>query len=198
MDLIWDGAELFVAGPDTAAHPSSHVDGTTFVGLRFAPGTAPAILGHPAHVLRDQRVPVEALWSTGVSHRLHDELDAAADPRPVLERIAQARVAASGSTSTLIAAIAAAMRADRPVAEVADEVGLSERQMRRRSLDAFGYGPKTLARILRLQRALELLRAGEPAASTAARAGYSDQPHLSRDARRLTGVPLSRLVRPTI
>ena len=60
------------------------------------------------------------------------------------------------------AAVAAALARGRPVAEVARAVALSERQLHRLSLDAFGYGPKTLTRVLRLVRALDLARTGMP------------------------------------
>lgn len=66
--------------------------------------------------------------------------------------------------------------------------------MHRRSLTAFGYGPKTLARVLRLQRALALARAGVPYADTAARTGFADQAHLARDVRELAGMPLGELL----
>lgn len=82
----------------------------------------------------------------------------------------------------------------RPVAATADELGLGARQLHRRALTAFGYGPKTLARVLRLQRALGLVRQGVPYAETAARAGFADQAHLARDVRQLAGVPLWELL----
>ncbi len=66
-------------------------------------------------------------------------------------------------------------------AAIAREVGLSARQLQRRSAAAFGYGTKTLQRILRLQRALALVRTGARAADSAARVGYADQAHLARD-----------------
>ena len=40
------------------------------------------------------------------------------------------------------------------VAELGSALGVSERQLRRRFADAVGYGPKTLARVLRFQRFL--------------------------------------------
>ena len=88
----------------------------------------------------------------------------------------------------------ASLGAGRTVAETADSAGLGARGLHRRSLAAFGYGPKTLARVLRLQRALALARGGVPLAETAARAGYADQAHLARDVRELAGVPPTRLV----
>ncbi|MFD9260612.1 helix-turn-helix domain-containing protein, partial [Streptomyces sp. NPDC059538] len=65
-----------------------------------------------------------------------------------------------------------------------------ERQLHRRSLDAFGYGPRTLGRILRLRRALALARAGMPFAEVACVAGYADQAHLAREVRALAGTAL--------
>jgi AraC-like DNA-binding protein len=65
---------------------------------------------------------------------------------------------------------------------------MSERTLRRRFDESFGYGPKTLDRILRYQRFLGLARASTgSAAMLAVDAGYSDQPHLVRESRRLTG-----------
>ena len=59
-----------------------------------------------------------------------------------------------------------------------------------------GYGPKTLARILRMRRALDLARAGAPLAEVAVRSGYADQAHLTREVRDLAGVPPTRLLAP--
>jgi len=75
------------------------------------------------------------------------------------------------------------------VAVLAAQAGLSERQLHRRCLTAFGYGPKMLDRVLRLQRFLALGRA-RPAASLAelaAAAGYADQAHLGHECRALGG-----------
>jgi AraC-like DNA-binding protein len=76
---------------------------------------------------------------------------------------------------------------------VACEVGLSERQLLRRSLASFGYGPKTLARVLRMERALALATGGMPAADVAASVGYADQAHLSREVKALAGVSLTQM-----
>lgn len=80
------------------------------------------------------------------------------------------------------------------VAGAADAVGVGARQLHRRSLDAFGYGPKTLARVLRLQRALTLVRDGVPYAEAALGAGCADQAHLSREMRDLAGITLGTYV----
>ncbi|MBW1598415.1 AraC family transcriptional regulator [Streptomyces sp. JJ38] len=199
MDLIWregDGAAGFlVAGPDTRAQRDAGRPGTAWTGLRFAPGTGPAVLGVPARELRDQRVPLDALWPGARVRRLAERVAEAADRGAALEELA-ARTRTPGRLGReLHPAVARALAAGRSVADVAREAGLSERQLHRRSLDAFGYGPKTLARILRFQRALERARAGRPPAEVAAVTGYADQAHLAREVRALAGVPLGTLLR---
>jgi AraC-like DNA-binding protein len=84
-------------------------------------------------------------------------------------------------------------RGDR-VAEVADALGWTDRQLHRRSLAAFGYGPKTLQRVLRFDRALRLARGGADLASVAYSTGYADQAHLARDVKALAGVPMTALL----
>jgi transcriptional regulator GlxA family with amidase domain len=78
------------------------------------------------------------------------------------------------------------------VAAISRRLAVSERHLRRRFLTAVGYGPKTLDRVLRLQRFLALAprAAAGPGglAGLAAEVGYADQPHLSRDCARLAGV----------
>lgn len=72
------------------------------------------------------------------------------------------------------------------VADVAAEVGYSERQLNRRVLAAVGYGPKMLARVARLRR-LVAIEAG-PLAARALTAGYASQAHMSDEVRELTGL----------
>ncbi|MFJ2958301.1 helix-turn-helix domain-containing protein [Streptomyces sp. NPDC087270] len=193
MDLIWHDGTLLVAGPDTAAHAAHDRPGAAYAGLRFAPGAGPGLLGVPAREMRDLRVPLADLWPGARARQLAER--AGDDPVAVLEQWVSRRTREVGPADPLPRRVAGALAAGRTVAEVAGRTGLGERQLRRRCEAAFGYGPKTLARILRLQRALELARAGTPFADVAAEAGYADQPHLSREVRALAGVPLGELVR---
>lgn len=193
MDLIWTGGTLLVAGPDTRAHIASGTAGAVVTGLRFAPGTAAAVLGVPASALRDQRVALQDLWAADRVGRLAERVAATAAPGRALEAVAEDRLRGGHAPAPVLRAIVALLRAGQPVAAVADAVGLSERQLHRRSLAAFGYGPKTLARVLRFDRALALAQDGVPLAETAALAGYADQPHLAREVKALSGVPLGRL-----
>ncbi len=193
MDLLWMGDRLVVAGPDTAAFLSLVPAGVLVAGVRFAPGTAPGVLELPAHVARDQRVDLADVWDPALVRRLEEDVAGSDRPARALERI----VAAHGrppAPDPLLAEVVRRAGRDEPIAAIADAVGLSRRQLHRRSLDAFGYGPKLLARILRLQRALARAREGGPPALVAARHGYADQAHLARDVRALAGTTLGRLL----
>ncbi|MGA4845947.1 DUF6597 domain-containing transcriptional factor [Streptomyces sp. G5(2025)] len=195
MDLLWTEGRLFVAGPDTRAYdPGATEPGGRYVGIRFHPGTAPALLGVPAHELRDQRVEVADLWGAATARRLAGQVDGAPDPVAALEGLALGRAADAGPPDPFLAEVVRSLDAGRSVAETAAALGVNARLLQRRSLPAFGYGPKTLARVLRLQRALALAREGLPYADTATVAGFADQAHLARDVKELTGMPLTELL----
>ena len=81
--------------------------------------------------------------------------------------------------------------------ELAAALGISERQLRRRFHAAVGFGPKTLARILRFQRMLSLVRqraSRRDLARLALDAGYADQAHMTAECTRLAGLPPGRLI----
>lgn len=191
MDLMWSEGRLLVAGPDTHSHAPGGGEGAEWAGVRFAPGNAPALLSVPAHELRDRRVDLADLWGAAEARRLAERVGAATDASAGLEAVALRMAVAAGPPDPLTAAVVRHLEAGGTVAGAARAVGLGARQLHRRSLDAFGYGPKTLARVLRLQRALTLVRAGTPYADAAAAAGCADQAHLSREMRALAGITLS-------
>lgn len=193
MDLLWHDGRLLVAGPDTRAYVTGAADGL-WAGVRFYPGTAPALLGVPAHELRDRRVELAELRPAAEVRRLTAQVNAATGPAEGLERLALRLAADTPPPDPLLRHLVTALDEGLPVAATADALGLGARRLHRRSLAAFGYGPKTLARVLRLQRALGLARRGVPFAETAARAGFADQAHLARDVRELAGVPLGELL----
>jgi AraC-like DNA-binding protein len=192
MDLIWRNGELLIAGPDREAYVDPVGVGGWYVGLRFPPGVGPAVFGVPAAELVGQRVPLADVWSAAESRRITDS----APPGgigPVMEELALARLA-SAAPDPVAARVVERLDAGHGVREIATDLGLSVRQLHRRSLAAFGYGAKTLGRIRRMQRALAM-PASVPAAEVAAAVGYADQAHLTREARALTGIPFGRLSR---
>jgi AraC-like DNA-binding protein len=193
LDLLWMEDALWVAGPDTEAYVFEARPGIV-AGLRFAPGFGPKVVGVPAHRLRDQRVRLDEVWSDREVREMTARVGEHDDPEVALEAVALARLDGAVTPDPLIDDLVCRLRAGETVDAAARASGLSARQLRRRSAEAFGYGPKLLARILRLQRALGLARDGTPLAATAAHAGYADQAHLARDAAALAGAPMRQLL----
>jgi len=223
MDLLWTGTQLLVAGPDTAPHPyrpptagspapvtsgsatragaprygpagdDADADALTAAGLRFRPGVLPALLGTPAAELRDARVPLEQFLPRA-AHRVTSLLVDGAGPGPVLVELAAALPGEPPDPG--VRAAAARLARGATAADTADALGWTTRTLHRRSLAAFGYGPATLRRVLRFRRALALLRAGVAPADVAARTGYADQPHLSREVRAFAGASPARTMSP--
>lgn len=77
---------------------------------------------------------------------------------------------------------------DLPVSLVADEVGWSRRHLNGQFRAEFGIGPKEAARVVRFDRARRMIKSGRaPLAEVAAVCGYTDQSHLNRDFKLLTG-----------
>jgi AraC-like DNA-binding protein len=185
MDLIRMDGRIIVAGPDTGASVSQH-GAEPFVGLRFRPGMLPRLLGVPAAELRNTRVPLADLGVPAAQPGSLVELTTALASDAPSSETAPWSMAVLGHVTRSFAGGAA-------VARVADQIGWSSRTLQRQCTAVYGYGPATLRRILRFRRALQLMDRGASYAEAAAAAGYSDQPHLYREMRDLSGTGLSSL-----
>lgn len=187
VDVIWrQGVGTTVAGPDTAAKLATTTPGDVLVGMRFRPAAAGAALGVSAEAIRDARVEV-----AGVSAAFDVPGDATA-----AEALARFGAAAAGRPTDPLVAAAARRLTTQEVRSVARELGISERQLLRRCRAAAGYGPKTLARILRFRRFVAANDAGHAdLAQLAFDLGYADQAHLTNESTRLSGLPPARLMR---
>lgn len=193
MDLMWSDGRLVFAGADSTAMVTSSAGGGPGWGLRLAPGTAYAVLGVPACELADRRVDLTDLAKVPASL-----LDSAPeDPAAALERVFMTLWTQADPERRLLrlaASLDHAARAGHSVRDIAVQHDLADRALRRLSDRLFGYGPKTLASIHRFQRALGLARSGTSLGEAAAMAGYVDQPHFNREARRLAGTTPAALV----
>jgi AraC-like DNA-binding protein len=190
-DLIWRAGEgTMVAGPDTEAKLAPTAAGDVLVGVRFAPGAGGAALGLPLDEVRDLRVDAAELG-------IH--VDGSADPSEALARLAAAaaRRLAVAAPDPAIGEAARRLCGGARVRTLAADLGLSERQLRRRCHAAAGYGPKTLARVLRFRAFLDRADARPDAdlARLALDAGYADQAHLTRECTRLAGLAPATLMR---
>jgi len=184
VDLMWFGESgLMVAGADTGPRVVEPI-GSSVAGIRLRPGTAGAVLGLPASEVCDLHLDGSFLW--GKEGARLSELMAEAEPSRHLGMLTEAVLRRGASPDPLV--VAAARRFSLPSARVTDvaaDLGVSERQLRRRTMYAVGYGPKTLARVARLRRLVAL--DGHELAERAVLAGYSSQAHMSEEVRCLTG-----------
>jgi AraC-like DNA-binding protein len=195
MDLLWiEGTGLVLCGPDTRAWSFELSAGTEVAGVRFRPGAAAGVFGLAATDVLDERVPLSALVGSRVE-RIADERLAvatgAAARLALLEELVRRRRPAEGVDDTVGLAMLVGRDPAFGVDRLADETGVSTRQLRRRFDRRVGYGPAFFARIARLQRFAHAA-AGAPdgpsagLAELAVVAGYADQSHLARDCRALT------------
>lgn len=206
-DLIWEpGRGAFVAGPDTGPAPTTMAAGTIIVGVRFRPSAGGPALGVPLSELRDQRVDLADLRPAD-ARRLTGTLEPDSALARALDTVAS--LIEDGAPDPAVTWAAALLRNPRARAEdVAAEVELSLRQLRRRCHAAVGYGPKTLQRILRFRQFVSRIDAiprqpdhagrapaGADLAILAADAGYADQAHLTRECGQLAGLTPAALIR---
>lgn len=165
-------------------------------GIRFRVGAAGVALGIPAAELLDRSPALGELWADGNdwTERVAEASDARAR-LAVLADLVAARLADAPAADPLVRdAVVQLSRPRTRVAALGERLALSERQLRRRFEAAVGYSPRTLARVLRLQRFLRLAGRGGDLARLAAEAGYADQPHLTRESARLAGLPAAALL----
>ncbi len=188
----------FVAGLSDAPATTEHDGVQHGVELNLTPPAARRLLGVPMHELfnrvvalddvLDTRTLLEELaeadgWEARFARldaELARRLEAAPAPHPAV-RAAYDRLAAT--------------RGAIPVGVLAEEIGWSRRHLAARFREDVGVSPKALARLLRFEHALELLR-GQACtlADVAYASGYYDQAHFNRDFRAFAGVAPGELL----
>ena len=170
--------------------------GSIVVGVRFRPGVPAALLGATALELVGLDVDLAQAWGCSTA-TLAERISLAATPDDaarVLEQDIGLRCAEAPDPDALVVEMVDRLQPwrRRRVGEIAADLFISPRQLRRRCIAAFGFGPKTLHRILRFQGFLALRQAFQAAEAglgwLAAGAGYFDQAHLTRDCAALAGL----------
>jgi AraC-like DNA-binding protein len=199
-----------VVGPLTRPLVAVLAPGTTVVGVRFRPGAAPSLLGLPAAELLDLAVQADELWGRGAV-ALGERVAGATSPEEALARLQRHIVGRLGDAPGPDPLVSEAVRQLMPwrtadVGSLTSSLFISERQLRRRCQAAIGLAPKALHRTLRFQGFLALAQEalargrslnGDGLAVLAAEVGYADQPHLTRECLRLTGVTPRTFLRQT-
>ena len=193
VNLVWiAGMPVRVAGAQSTYLEPPGVPRMLAYGASFHPGTVPPVLRTAAHEIADAHVHLDGI-DARFAARLDDRMLHSGDPLRTLADELARRLRGADEPDPAVREAVRLLRSGLPVAETANRTFVSERALQRRFLDHVGYGPKLLQRVLRFNRFLELLPR-VPLARAALLAGYADQPHLSRETMRLTGLTPTRLL----
>lgn len=187
VDLMWSpGRDPWVAGPDTGPRPVELPAGSRVVGVRLRPGVAVALLGSGVDETTDRNVPIAEVSPRRAVEPLEERLTRSASPAATARALAGfvcERVGTDWLPDPLVADAISAIRTGHPL-----DLGVGDRQLRRRFTRAVGYGTAFFRRVTRLDRFSILLeqRPGSSIARLAAECGYFDEAHLWRDCIALT------------
>lgn len=162
------------------------------VGVQLQAGAATLLFGVPAHELAERHTSLDEVWGPAATE-LRQRLATIDDPDALLVTLEQFLLARLPRVRGIDPAIALALdlfRRSEPVAAVVDRIGWSHRRFIDRFQATVGMSPKRFCRVRRLSRVIHLA-ARRPAASLAELAldaGYSDQPHFTREFREISGM----------
>ncbi|RAG82964.1 AraC family transcriptional regulator [Streptacidiphilus pinicola] len=190
-----------VAGPGLGFGGSVWVRGAGVecVQVRLSPLLAGAVLGVPAVEL-DGVVALEDVWgreTARIRERLAETSSWAerfALAETLLERRCAERVLVDPEVAWAWRRILVGGGRLR-VETLADEVGWSRKRLWSRFRAQVGLPPKRAAQLVRFDRAVHRLVAGEVAARVAAEGGYADQSHLHRDVAAFAGTTPTAVAR---
>lgn len=191
---VHGGFDIHALGPRHKVHRKWIRGGQCTVFARLPLGTHHAVLGKPASELAGHIVALGDLWETAATQRLEEQLAAASDAGSavVTLKAAIAERLEPGTcfdTNTRLAQSAARRLEGRNVASVAEDLGVSERHLRRVFREVVGLSPKAFFKLLRFERALKAAKDSRDSSwsDIAVSAGYYDQAHLIADFRSIAG-----------
>ena len=190
-----------VSGPSTVANAVPVQAGEQYWGIRFRPESGAVSCGQDAGAFRDGRRFARDVFGDAILP-LVEALATVKDPgdatRLMDAWIRQHRVPPELIDPLVRGAVQHIGRTDgmATMAEVADALNITTRQLQRRFRAVTGMTPKEYANIRRARAALRRVAMGDSAralggwARLAAESGYADQAHLTREyARLLTLTP---------
>jgi AraC-like DNA-binding protein len=168
--------------------------GQSTVFARLPLGTYQAVLGKPASEFVGRIVALRDLWDSAATQCLEEQLAAATDAGSavIALKAAIAERLEPGTcfdANTRLVQSAARRLESRNVGSVAEDLGISERHLRRVFREVVGLSPKAFFKLLRFERALKAAKDSRDSnwSDIAVGAGYYDQAHLIADFRSIAG-----------
>jgi AraC-like DNA-binding protein len=194
--------DSFVAGLHTTPSFVEGNDCWACVELRLTPLGAHRLIGMPMHELANETVALEDVLpeSETLAERLR-EADSWVERFDLVEAFLVHRLADTAAPSPAIEWSWSQLQRSHgriSISTIAEELGWSHRRLIARFREQLGLAPKAVARVIRFDRATQLLSGPTPStlASVAFDCGYFDQAHMNRDFRELAGTtPTELLVR---
>ena len=161
------------------------------VGAQLRPGAAEMLFGVHADELSQQHTALEDLWG-GRAALMLDELASApssSERLDVFERLLSGRLPVVRGLHPAVAQALQDLDRATPVGDVVKRSGYSHRRLITLFSRAVGLTPKVYGRVRRFQDVLHRACHGQvPLIEIAARGGYSDQSHFTREFRDMTGL----------
>ena len=192
----------FIAGLRDSSVLTEHSGRSEGMQVNLAPTAAHALVRLPMHELAGETVALEAVLG-GDAHRLVERIHGTSSWNARFELLEAARAARLEDVRPSPEIDWAWRRLESDggrirVATLSEELGWSRRRLVARFREEVGVPPKTVARLLRFERALDSMSAGAfPGwARLAASCGYYDQSHLINDFRDITGTTPTAYVKP--
>ena len=184
VDLIVRSEQVLLCGPQTRVIHAPADDIRPTVGLRLEAGTARKVLPVALGELRNRVVELRTALGAeaAVLYDLMMRSSNASRPDLVLSELLVEQAEPWVTTAHRLARTGASAR------DAARALDWSERTLRRRMLETFGYGYTTLVRVGRSLQARSLLQRGLSLADVSVTTGYADQSHMTREFTRLVGV----------
>ncbi len=189
----------FLIGPHDRPTVNEPTGETFAVGIVTTPVGCEAVFGIAPDSVRGLAVDIEGAWPAAVE--LGIELRACREPDEMLELIEARLNETCGPTGPGVDRCAAAIELlerepTRPIADVAEELGITHGHLDREFTRIVGLTPRSLARLLRMRALLKRLdiRSGIDWSEHATELGWFDQAHLIRDFKRHTGVTPSQYI----
>lgn len=180
-----------ITGLQTTTHSYSSDGVIGSVVVRFTPWGAARILNNTMREFTNCHVDLCALFGESRVSQLEEQVRATSSPAlraSVVQSFLRDSLRQGHDQFVLAAAKAIRQaRGDLAISTMIRDFSISERQLERRFLTEIGVSPKTFARIVRFQFAMQLRQAGHGWSDTAYDAGYSDQSHMVREFRTLVG-----------
>ena len=188
--IVSADGEAVLVGPTMHADFPLLAGGAHIRGIRFRTEALAAALGVPGSEIRDAQVSLDTVLPRRAVAEIADAVWEGRHPMSLRPTRVDGRVLRAVhrlATEPLV-----------DMAALSHEVNVSTRHLRRLLIEHSGLEPRAINRVARLQR---FVREGQHAwpsvslSTLAATAGYSDQAHMTREVRELTGTTPMNLLR---